>query len=190
MAVDESNAVRNGVIATVIGGLLLAALAELWPPFKVFLSWLWEQASWLGSFFTGSYSIKGWVLFGLVLLGLPSIIHFFMGLKKHDLPAFTRYVEDLFYGAKWHWSWIENEISNLWCLCPQCYSELVYDDSSCRSIYAHEPSKTDFICEHCDGRTVASIPGGNKSYALSVVQREIRRRVRTNEYQTLHEQKS
>lgn len=186
MATEESHVVRNGVIATVIGGLVLTALAKLWPPFKGLLSWLWEQIIWLGSFFTDSYSVKGWALFVLMLFGLLTIIRLFIGLRKNESPAFTRYVEDQLYGAKWQWTWIGNEISNLWCLCPQCHSELVYDDSSCHNIYSRGPKRTDFICEHCGRQTVASIPGGDKSYALSAVQREIRRRIRTNEFQTVH----
>jgi hypothetical protein len=183
MAENKSNSVRNGVIATVVGGIALAALSALWPAFKRFLLWLWEQVMWFGSFFTDSYSLKGWILGGLILLALPTAIRFLLGLKPQDQPAFTRYVDDMLFKAKWRWTWLGSEISNLWCFCPQCDSELVYDDSSCRNIYSREPEKTLFICEHCGHLTIASIVGGDKDYAISAVKREIRRRIRTNEYQ-------
>lgn len=184
MANTESHAVRNGVIATIIGGVVLAALGELWPPAKKAALWLWDQVMWVGSFFTDYYSIKGWILAPILLLALITVVRFIVGLIPEKEPAFANYVEDNFYGAKWRWSWLSGGISNLWCFCPRCDSELVYDDSSCHYLnsYKDEPERTDFICEHCHRTVVASIRGGNKNYTLSLVQREIRRKVRTNEY--------
>ncbi len=180
---QDSKSVRNGVISAVIGGIVLAALAKFWPPFKELLIWLWKQIVWLAGLFTDTYSLPGWVVLALVLFGLPTAVRIVLALRKQNSPAYTRYIEDLFYGAKWRWRWVAGEISNLWTYCPQCDSELVYDDSSCRSLYA-DIKKTDFICEHCGHTTVASIPGGNKDYALSAIVREIRRKIRTNELPT------
>lgn len=182
MSTTESHSVRNGVIATVVGGIALAALGELWPPAKKAGLWLFEQGAWLVGLFSDSYSIQGWALALLVLLALVTLIRFAVALKPQQPAPFASYVEDQLFGAKWRWSWLSGEMSNLWCFCPRCDSELVYDDSSCNNIYSSAQSKTDFICEHCGHTTVATIAGGNKGYALSAVQREIRRRVRTNEY--------
>ncbi len=180
MAKENSDSVRNGVIATVVGGIILTVLAMLWSPFKLFLLWLWEQVIWLGSFFTDSYSVKGWVLFSLALLILPAIARIISSVKKSQPAPYKLYIEDALFDAKWCWSWSGSEISNLWCLCPKCESELVYDDHY--DLYGNEPRKTIFICENCNRKTIASIVGGNKGYALSAVQREIRRRIRTGEY--------
>ena len=160
----------------------MAALGELWPPAKKVGGWLLDQAAWVLSFFEDAYSVKGWVLAPLILFALVTVVRYLVGLKAQHVPAFASYVEDHIFGAKWRWSWVAGEVSNLWCFCPRCDSELVYDDSSCNSFSSTAPSKTDFICEHCHCEKVATILGGNKSYALSAVQREIRRRVRTNEY--------
>lgn len=186
MANTESHAVRNGVIATVVGSIAMAALGELWPPAKRAAFWLWDQAVWVTSFFTDSYSIKGWFLALILLLALITAIRVLVGLIPQQALASDSYVEDHLYGAKWRWSWIAGQVSNLWCFCPGCDSELVYDDSSCRYIYAHynEPQRTDFVCEHCNGQIVATVRGGDKAYALSAVQREIRRKVRTKEYES------
>ena len=188
MATTESHAVRNGVLATIIGGVVLAVLGELWPPAKKAAFWLWDQVEWVGGFFTDSYAIKGWILAPVLVLSLITVVRFLVGLVPERAPSYKDYVEDYFYGAKWRWSWLPGGISNLWCYCRSCDSELVYDDSSCNYLhsYTHEPERTDFICEHCYRSVVASIPGGNKSYALSLIQREIRRRIRTNEYQKSH----
>lgn len=176
---EQSNSIRNGIIATVGGGIILAALAKVWPPAQVFFLWGWEQVVWFGNLFVRSYAIKGWILIGLILIGLPTIIRL-IGMVHKEAPH-TKYKNDQIFGSNWEWDWANNKVSNLWCLCPKCHSELIYDDSSC-GLYSRDPSRTDFICEHCN-RTVASIPGGNKSYALSAVEREIRRRIRTDEYQ-------
>jgi hypothetical protein len=182
MPASDSRSVRNGVIATVIGGIALAVLGEMWPPAKKAGMRLWDQATWFVSLFADSYSVQGWFLAVLALLALITIVRLFVGFARRKPPAFANYVEDQIFGAKWRWSWIASEISNLWCFCPRCDSELVYDDSSCHSIYSSTPAKTDFICEHCNRITVASVPDGNKGYAVSAVQREIRRRLRTNEH--------
>jgi hypothetical protein len=185
MSNQESHSVRNGVIATVIGSITMAALGEMWPPAKKAGIWLWDKISWLASLFVDMYYLQGWLLALLLLLSLVTVIRFLVSLKGQKVPAFPSYVEDQLFGAKWRWSWIAGEVSNLWAFCPRCDSELVYDDSSCNSLYYDTPAKTDFICEHCHRDTVASVPGGNKSYAISVVQREIRRRIRTNEYKSV-----
>lgn len=182
MSNQESHAVRNGVIATVFGSIAMAALGEMWSPAKKVGIWLWEKISWLASCLVDTYYIQGWFLALLLLLALITVIRFLVSLKGHKPPAFTSYVQDDLFRARWRWSWVAGEVSNLWCFCPHCDSELVYDDSSCYSIYPSGPGKTDFICEHCHHDTVSSIPGGKKDYAISVVEREIRRKVRTSEF--------
>jgi hypothetical protein len=181
MTSKESNSIRNAVIATVIGGILLAIIFEAWIPLKDGFLWLWVQVTWLGSFFTENYSVKGWLLFGIILLGLTTVLRFINSLGTADMPVYIQYVEDMIHGVQWRWRWNGNEIDRLWCYCPHCDLELVYDDSSC-SIYSREPHKTAFICEHCNHQTITSVPGGDKEYALSAVQREIRRRIRTGEF--------
>jgi hypothetical protein len=101
-------------------------------------------------------------------------------LRTLEQPVYWQYGQDIIHGALWRWSWSGNSIYNLWCYCPACDCELVYEDSSCRSLYGE--SHTDFLCEPCGNRHVASISGGNRSYAISAVEREIWRKLRTEEY--------
>lgn len=173
MAQDGSNSIRNGVLATVLGGIVLSGLAYLWSPLRIALSWLWKQLVQFVDLFTSSYSVPGWALFLLSIVALPAIVQLLSSLRKNPDPPHTSYTEDTIYGAKWRWRWNGSDISNLWCFCPRCDSELVYNDISY--------GKTDFICEHCSHSVVASVTGGDKGYAISSVQREIRRRVRTNQ---------
>jgi len=122
---------------------------------------------------------RGCLIFSFALIGL---INIYLAIKgESEEPEFKSYVEDFMHGAKWRWSWIGNQISDVWCFCPSCDATLVYDDSSCRNLYS-DVNKTDFICENCSRSVVASISGGNKDYATGAVEREISRRIRTDEY--------
>ena len=187
MANKQPHPVRNGIIATVVGGLILSAI----PQFRGFLveamSWTWAGITWVWIALVSHYSIPGWAflivgLFALVGFVLPCII-FLSWIKPENELAYRNYTQDMLYGTKWRWSWIGSEISNLWCFCPSCDAQLVYSE-----VYA----KTDFICERCSpagadryfrlqGRVVATVEGGGKDYALSAVKREILRRIRIGE---------
>lgn len=128
--------------------------------------------------------MPGWLLALLSLIALVTVLRPLIGLRSVAAPAapHASYVEDLLFGAKWRWSWVGEQIAHLWCFCPSCDAELVYDDSSIHDIYRRDKPKTEFVCEHCGRRTVGVIEGGDKHYSLSAVQREIRRRVRTGQY--------
>lgn len=184
MAAQESHPVRNGVIATVVGGLILTLLAKLWTPAETALIWLGERLLAFVGLFSSSYSVPGWLLAPLGLLSLVTVARALIGLRSAASPAaqHASYVEDLLFGARWRWSWVGEQIAQLWCFCPSCDAELVYDDSSVHDIFRRDKPKTEFICEHCGRRPVGVIEGGDKSYALGAVQREIRRRVRTGHY--------
>lgn len=184
MLSTESNSIRNGVIATVVGGLALAVLGELWPAFKAGMVGAWDYLVAFLKLAGQSYQVPGW-LFGLIsFLALITTVRFLVGIKSKESsePLHTRYVEDSLFGATWRWSWIAGQVSNLWCFCPNCKIELVYDDSAARDILQSLEPRTDFICERCNHKTVASIPGGGKSYALSAVKREITRRICVGEF--------
>jgi hypothetical protein len=111
------------------------------------------------------------VLLIISLFALFAIVVIFLIIKEKKSPEFKAYTEDLLFGAKWRWHWAGNTITKLWCYCPSCDATLVYDDSSCRSIYANV-KKTDFICENCNSQVVSSVTGGNKSYAIGAAERE------------------
>ena len=182
MPSSESHSVRNGVITTVVGGIALAILGELWPPVKVGIIWVWERVLSFAGLFGERYSIPGWALTILSLLALVTVIRAVVALRASPVGAYSNYIEDILFGAKWRWSWAGGDISSLWCFCPVCDAELVYDDSSAHSIYSRKEPQTLFICEHCNRRTMGRVEGGGKDYALGAVRREIRRRVRTGQY--------
>ena len=112
------------------------------------------------------------------LIGIVTIVS---SLHKANDDVFKHlyYIEDVIYDLKWRWSWVDNQITNLWCFCPKCDAELVYDDSVCFNPALNH--FTDFNCENCRKR-VGRVPGGNKDFTLGKISREIDRRIRTGEF--------
>ena len=187
MASGESHAVRNGVIATVVGGLILALLGEVWPPVKSAIGWLWEQVLAFANLFGETYAVPGWALAILGLLALVTVVRAVISWRSPSAApppsaSYRTYVEDILFGAKWRWSWSGGDVANLWCFCPICDGELVYDDSSAHSFSVRQEPQTVFICEHCNRSVMGRVEGGNKDYALGAVRREIRRRIRTGQH--------
>lgn len=191
MATKPQHPVKNGIIATVVGGLILAAILSLVPQLRDFfvktMLWAWRIVTWVWAALIANYSAPGWVFlilgsFALVGLVLLCVILWFQ-IKSELEPEYRNYTEDMLYGAKWRWSWTGNRISDLWCFCPRCDAQLVYSDSY---------TETSFICEQCppdgadrqyrsQGRVVATVEGGGRDYAVSAAKREILRRIRTGE---------
>ena len=126
-------------------------------------------------------TMPGWVMLIIGFFAFVGIMKIYLALRPRVEVDHKNYTQDMLYGAKWRWSWVGNNISNLLCLCPRCDAQLVYDNSSCRNILPNI-RKTDFICERCGNQIIASVEGGKESYALGAAEREILRRIRTNEY--------
>ena len=74
MPSDESHVVRNGVIATVVGGIALAILGELWPPVRAAITWFWGKVEFFAGLFGETYPVPGWALTIVSLLALVTII--------------------------------------------------------------------------------------------------------------------
>ncbi|MFC6673181.1 hypothetical protein [Marinobacterium aestuariivivens] len=184
MSNKESHPIRNGAIASVIGGIILS----FWAPFRALLvkaallCWglltaVWE---WLSS----SHEIYGWVLVLLIVLSVPVLIDLVSLIsRKKEHGVEDLYKSDSLFGANWHWHYVNGSIKNLWCLCPSCKNELVYSEFvPDRYNYMHDglEPKIDFICERCN--TTRCSLKGDKRYALGTVEREIRRKIRNNEW--------
>ncbi|MBI9092715.1 MAG: hypothetical protein JEZ12_26160 [Desulfobacterium sp.] len=182
MSENSFISIRNGTIASVIAGAILLVVPVLRGSAVSFLSWAWSGVAWCWKKLIASYSLPGWAWLLMFIFALIGLINIYLAIQGDtEEPEFKSYVEDFMHGAKWRWSWVGNKISNVWCFCPTCDATLVYDDSSCRN-FRSNVSRTDFICENCSNRVVASIRGGDKDYATGAVKREIDRRIRTGEY--------
>jgi hypothetical protein len=140
-------------------------------PVGSLLAGMWE---WLIS----THLLPGWLIVLLSIAAIAIIIIIAVEVFSKEVEH-HRYVEDFFEGAKWRWQWVSDSINNLWAFCPKCDGELVYDDRTRADIFERE-DKTLFHCEKC--KCVITALKGDKGYAMSAVEREIRRRVRTGEY--------
>ncbi|WP_211829256.1 hypothetical protein [Kistimonas asteriae] len=182
MSENSYKSIRNSVIASVLAGVILLVVPEIRAYAVTLLSWLRNSVLWFWEALIDSYALPGWAWLFVFLLALIGSLAIFFEIKGEKAePEYKKYVEDFMFGAKWRWYWVGNQISNIWCFCPRCDANLVYDDSSCRDFYS-DIKKTDFICENCGHSVVASVKGGNKNYAVGAAEREALRRIRTNEY--------
>ena len=183
MSDSSAKTIRNGVIATVVGGIILLIIPNSLSYPQQAGKWLWSIVLWCWEVITGSYSLPGWAWAIIFILAFIGVINIYIALREQkEEPEFRIYTEDNLYNAKWKWQWLGNQISNLWCFCPSCDATLVYDDSSCSRVF--EESQTHFICENCNNRVVSSVKGGNRHYAVGAAEREILRRIRTGEANT------
>lgn len=148
---------------------------------------------------SSSHPVYGWIIFvvglvailGLVVL-LKSAISGILAIGKRPLPpAYTTYNEDLMDGVLWRWQWTKGQVTNIWCFCPDCDAQLVYDPRGAR--YNGEAH---LICENCPsdgslrahdmkephagrGRIVKTSLGRDEEEITAPVTREILRRIRT-----------
>ncbi|MBI2446944.1 MAG: hypothetical protein HYV48_00130 [Candidatus Omnitrophica bacterium] len=101
MSEKDSHPLRNGVIATVVGGVILSAI----PPVRDFVSkifgWIWSVIVWIWEALVSSYSIPGWVLITVSLLAVIGAISIYIAVRPSKEPENKKYTEDFIYGVKW-----------------------------------------------------------------------------------------
>ncbi|UFS63476.1 hypothetical protein LOH54_04930 [Sulfurimonas sp. HSL-3221] len=148
-----------------------------------FFSWIWSGILWCWNALNATYALPGWIWLLIFIFAFIGLINIFLAFKgEATIPEYKSYTEDSIYGLVWRWDWVGNQISNLWCYCPNCDATLVYNEPTRRrSLF--ETNQTNFICENCGHKIVGTIQGGNKNYAIGAVEREIDRRIRNNEFQ-------
>jgi len=186
MANKEKHSVRNGIIATVVGGIILWLVEPLQQLFAKLLIKVWDSAQWLWDAFLSNYNIPGWLILIACLLALPTILKFFLQIFKDEEPHF-KYVNDYINNVNWEWKWIGGQISNLWCFCPSCEGRLVYEQFEVfEETYVN---KTNFLCENCGHSTKTTILG-TYPQAIGSIEREIERRIRTDEYKKIFESRA
>ena len=179
----QSHALRNGIIITVSGGLIVHILSETIRGLSLkVLTWAWKQIIWILNALISGYSVPGWILLIAGVLALIGIILVCRNLISQKKP-YIKYTEDMLEGVKWRWSWIDNDISRLACFCPTCDAILIpFEGLEC----------TFLICEQCPPNSKQrgiQITGRiieekeiSASYLEDRVKREIYRRIRTGQY--------
>jgi len=178
----ESHSIRNAIIATVIGGIILSIILSVREFLSNMFFSLWTGLLWLWKLVVADYALPGWVIFLFGLFSIITLCHFLGPIIKREALSYSEYKSDFFHGAKWRWDWVNNKIFNLWCYCPKCDSELVFGHQI-PAYSAVNEIMTEFTCEHC-GNIKATSLQGDRDHAISTIEREIRRNVRTGEYKS------
>lgn len=185
----SSRSLRNSIIATVVGGTIVSAIPPLRDLVAKAAMAVATAFTWVWTTVNAHYSLSGWVVIVFGLFSLFGIVAVFFVLVASWLRPHRNYVEDTIDGAIWRWSWSKNGIINLWCFCPDCDAELVYEERG---------GHTNFSCEQCPPaetergrrlpydsprpRVVTTIAGSRKRQAVGVIEREVLRRVRTGAF--------
>jgi len=169
-----------GVAFPVIVGIILLDGATVKSYISTFFQWIWSIIDSLWNMLFVSYSLPIWMWVIISIFTLIGLINVYIALRgnTHE-PEYYSYKEDILHNVKWRWKWTQNNVNNLWCYCPRCDATLVYNDDSCHRMY--EDCETHFICENCKHSRLSTI-SGDKEYVLSLIKREILRRIRTKEY--------
>lgn len=173
----------------VIAGLIVAGILRLGGVLGKVVLWVWSGLSWIWELLYSPHPVPGGVILVLSLLalfGLAVVVLRLMRISQGEEQTagadFRNYTEDYIDGVRWRWGWRGNQIYNPWCFCPTCDAQLVYSERF---------GETDFICERCPsdgtldqvgsrGRVVTTVRG-DRCYAVGATEREILRRIRTEQ---------
>ena len=150
-------------------------------------------ARWFWCLFVARYSIPGWVIALVLLVGGSAILFVVRTIvtqgKRDEKPEWYGYTEDRIFGVPWTWSWsLDGRVAYVCAFCPVCADELVAEGSS----IVHQPVIR-LACQNCSSghagnKVVTEIDVG--TYTLEYrVGKEIRRRVRTGEWRRVVAQK-
>lgn len=172
----QSN-LRQGIAITAIGGFIagLGLLAFSWLSGSLGLRemWAWgvDNTFQVWHFIKVSHPTPGWVLLLLSTFCIVGLTFIPRLLKLTNRRLSTK---AQVYGLTWRWKWNGNQISDLWCYCPQCDSQLVapYEKQYMGIIVGEVYNDNRLVCEHCadDGTLVKGDPRfRNPDPALTIV---------------------
>ena len=180
---SEGHTIRNTIIGTVIGGLILAVLLSPWLRGLILtvLGWGWHGVVFVGGSLFRSIAVPVWLLVIVTVLAMFPIVRAVRAFRRRKGGPST-YTEDSIFGVVWRWRYRSGGVDAK-PFCPKCDLELVpleqrYD--SCDAGRVFPADFTHFACENC--RIKSEKFDGGVSYALDRVEREIRRRIRTGEW--------
>ena len=79
MKEKESHSIRNGIIATVVGGIILTFFPHLRDGIVKILYWVWGLFVGFWNYLSSEHSVYGWVIIFFVLLSIPTLV---VGIRK------------------------------------------------------------------------------------------------------------
>ena len=180
---EEKHPIRNGIIVTVVGGVILAIILALWNTIVVLLKWLVSTVGDIWMFIISKVSIPWIILILLVVLSLPTIWRFAKTFipERNESLSLQNYRQDTMFNVVWKWAETPpSSIRRINGFCVKCQTRLVYETG-------FDNNETVFVCEKCGTRSDKFT--GDIDNALGVVWRQIERKINTGEWKNIVEQK-
>jgi hypothetical protein len=181
MSNHEKHPIRDGIIATVVGGIVLTILLTTWKWFLVALNGIVGLAINIWGFSISKVQISWGIILLLMILSLPTILRFVKKFipksEKGNILRKNDYTEDEFFGVIWRWD--SDETIGF---CPNCQTRLVYNLG-----YGYQGMETSLYCETCE-RTITKLDGNHQD-VLGKVARQIEKKVNTGEWKQVVESK-
>ena len=176
----DKHPLRTFIVGTAIGGLLLGLLQWL----TGFISTSWHACKlaliWLFHLILSSVPVPVWLIVLVSPLIIPTLFRIFYKIRRKDVkpPTWRDYKEDDIMGMRWRWSYgyYSGDIYDIVCFCPSDDTQLIYEDWG---------SKIAFRCETCDRRFGPF--EGHRNYFLGRIERQIHRKLRSDEWKTVVE---
>lgn len=149
---------RDPVWATVVGGLILAAilavLVTIYPDVGSFWRDVVSASKSAFAFVTASTLTPNWLLglFILAALVLAWAIletcrdHLTASTSKIPPTSYLNYTSDNFIGLRWRWSYAGSQLQGLKSYCPSC--DCLIDPKAKESLYSLR--ETEFYCDLCN----------------------------------------
>lgn len=178
MAYAKDSSLPSQVIAGLIVAAVLGAISFVPGAFK----WIAEVATDFWNHLRGTSEFPNWSLYLLALMSIHTILYWAARVMKPKGPNVAAYNNDSFLGLKWRWSYISGHPANAWAFCPHCDTMLVYSEVG--SLFDTD-RKTVLTCETCNRDLLHH--KGDKDYLVQKIHRQIDRKIRTGEWQSVVE---
>lgn len=180
----DDHPIRNKIIASVVAGLVLSTLGYAFYAAPDIFRWVSRILTSIWNHLTSALTLPYWLFWLIVILSVPTMIRVIRSLTRRDKtdePTFRMYTQDSFEGIIWRWSYdYYGSPSNITPYCPICDSQLVHLRETEFSL--RRASSVAFYCETCK-QEQARIEGGDRHYAISMVQRFIDLKIRHGEWE-------
>jgi len=184
MTEKDNHPIRNGVIATVLGGLILAYIPYTRAVAVSLGSVLWQGlvkgSTVIWTYFASTATMPWLVVWGLIALSVPTVWCIAKRcIPKRDRgPTIQDYTSDFFFGVNWRWTYQwGNNPACIAPFCPICSTRLVF----VRNILDHN---TTLRCETCN-HDVVTLDGEPHFVVDGTIARQIERRINTGEWKRI-----
>jgi hypothetical protein len=168
------NSIVGGVVSTLIAAAIVYFVPSVWDGLKYSVSAIWFGLTYL-------VPIPVWAMIVLISLILPTLFVFASKLAQNPAPSWRDYTRDRFKGMIWRWRYSSTVggCHNVWCYCPEDDTSLVY--SQLGGVY--DPKQIVLTCETC-GRQFGPFEG-DREYFIASIERQIDRKIRTEEWRSV-----